>query len=78
MRHIRNAFAHAKLPITFDTPAVADVCADLVRINIFDPAEEPDQDSGLSPRKRFEVVCNETMIRLTSFTGQGPILGRQG
>jgi hypothetical protein len=69
MRHIRNAFAHAKLPITFDAPAVANVCADLVRINIFDPPEEPDQEPRLSPRKRFEVVCNETMIRLTSFTG---------
>lgn len=69
MRHIRNAFAHSKIPITFDTPEVATICADLVRINIFEPAEEPDQEPGLSPRKRFEAICNETMIRLTSFTG---------
>lgn len=69
LRHIRNAFAHAKSPITFATPEVATVCADLVRINIYDPPEEPDQEPNLLPRKRFEVVCNETMIRLSSFTG---------
>lgn len=62
MRQIRNAFAHAKIPITFDTPEVAAVCADLVRINIFDPPEEPDQQTELTPRKRFQVVCNETII----------------
>ena len=48
MRHIRNAFAHSKIPITFDTPEVATI---FVRINIFEPAEEPDQEPGLSPRK---------------------------
>jgi hypothetical protein len=69
LRQIRNAFAHAKIPITFDTPEVAAVCADLVRINIYDPPEEPDQLPDLTPRKRFQVVCNETMIRLLSFTG---------
>ncbi|WP_316174403.1 hypothetical protein [Bradyrhizobium sp. SZCCHNRI1073] len=69
MRPVRNAFAHSKIPITFETPEVATVCADLVRINIFEPAEEPDQEPSLTPRKRLEVVCNETMIRLTSFTG---------
>lgn len=69
MRNVRNACAHAKIPITFKTDEVAAVCADLVRINIFDPEEEPDQDPKLSPRKRFEIVCNETMIRLLSYTG---------
>jgi hypothetical protein len=34
MRHIRNAFAHAKLPITFDTEEVAAACTALVRFNI--------------------------------------------
>ena len=69
MRHIRNAFAHAKIPITFNTPEVAAACADLVRINIFDPPEEPNQLSDLTPRERFKMVCNETMIRLSSYTG---------
>jgi hypothetical protein len=69
MRHIRNAFAHAKIPVTFNTPEVAAVCADLVQINIFDPPEEPDQQPDLTPRKRFQIVCSETMIRLSSYTG---------
>ncbi|WP_316178096.1 MULTISPECIES: hypothetical protein [unclassified Bradyrhizobium] len=69
LRQIRNAFAHAKIPITFDTPEVSAVCADLVRINIYNPPEEPAQLPDLTPRKRFQIVCNETMIRLTSYTG---------
>jgi hypothetical protein len=72
IRHVRNAFAHAKVPITFKTDEVSAVCADLVRINIFDPSEEPDQATGLSARQRFETVCHETMIRLTRWTGHDP------
>jgi hypothetical protein len=69
IRHVRNAFAHAKVPITFKTPVVAAVCSGLVRINIFDPPEEPDQTPEMSARERFEAVCHETMIRLTSYVG---------
>jgi hypothetical protein len=69
IRHVRNAFAHAKVPIMFKTPEVAAVCSGLVRINIFDPPEEPDQIPEMSARERFEVVCHETMSRLTSYTG---------
>jgi hypothetical protein len=72
MRHIRNAFAHAKVPITFETPEVAAVCAGLVRINILDPPEEVDQDPSMSPRSRFTTVCHETMIRLSRYTGFDP------
>jgi hypothetical protein len=43
MRHIRNAFAPAKVPITFDTEEVSDACAGLVRFNIFNPPEDVDQ-----------------------------------
>ena len=50
MRHIRNAFAHAKVPVTFDTEEVADACAELVRFNIFDPPEEVDQAPDMTPR----------------------------
>ena len=69
IRHVRNAFAHAKAPITFKTNEVSTVCADLVRINIFDPPEEPNQAPEMPARERFETVCHETMIRLTSYTG---------
>jgi hypothetical protein len=37
IRQVRNAFAHAKVPINFKTAEVAAVCLDLQRINIFDP-----------------------------------------
>jgi hypothetical protein len=72
IRHVRNAFAHAKVPITFKTPEVSAVCADLVRVNIFDPPEEVDQSPQMPPRDRFETVCHETMVRMMSYTGQDP------
>jgi hypothetical protein len=72
IRHTRNAFAHAKVPIRFDTPEVAAVCADLQRINLFEPPEDVDQASDLSARERFSVVCNETMVRLARYSGHDP------
>jgi hypothetical protein len=68
-RSIRNAFAHAKQPITFETPEVAAVCAELSPINIYDPPRDIESVDGLTPRKKFEAVAAQTMIRLTSFTG---------
>jgi hypothetical protein len=69
IRQVRNAFAHAKVPIIFDTPEVAAVCSDLQRINILDPPEEVDSGPNMSARTRFECVCHEIMVRLTSYTG---------
>lgn len=37
IRHVRNAFAHAKLPIDFRTSEIAAACEDLVRINPMPP-----------------------------------------
>jgi hypothetical protein len=70
IRHIRNAFAHAKVPITFQTPQVAAACGELQRVNIFDPPEEVDQSPQMTPRARFEIVCAETMIRLSTYAGR--------
>jgi hypothetical protein len=72
MRNVRNAFAHAKVPITFKTAEVVNVCAALVRINIFEPPEEVDQTPDMSARDRFKIVCDEIMIRLTRTTGHDP------
>ncbi len=69
IRQVRNAFAHAKVPIIFETPEVAAVCSDLQHINIFDPPEEVDSGPKLPARTRFENVCHEIMVRLTSYTG---------
>jgi hypothetical protein len=62
IRHVRNAFAHAKVPIRFDTPGV----------NLFEPPEDVDQASGLSARDRFSTVCNEMMVRLARYSGHDP------
>jgi hypothetical protein len=69
IRHIRNAFAHAKRPIKFVTPEVAAVCADLEIINIYDPPVVMDQMPDLPARARFENVCGATMLALASLSG---------
>jgi hypothetical protein len=68
IRSVRNAFAHAKVPIKFSTAEVAAICADLQHIEIFDPPEGVDQ-SERPPRVRFESVCAEIMMRFTSYNG---------
>ena len=72
IRHVRNAFAHAKVPLTFKTTEVSAVCADLKRINIFEPPVEVDQAPQMPARERFEAVCNETMLRLARYSGHDP------
>jgi hypothetical protein len=72
IRNVCNAFAHAKVPITFKTQEVSAVCADLKRINIFDPPVEVDQAPQMPARDRFEAVCNETMLRLARYSGHDP------
>lgn len=72
IRNVRNAFAHAKIPITFNTTEVSAVCRDLVLINIFDPPEDIDQLPDLTPRERFGKVVFETMLRLSRYAGHEP------
>lgn len=59
MRHIRNAFAHAKIPVTFDTPEVAAVCFQFTILPILHPRvmrEEPVKEK-LTPRFLFDEVA---------------------
>lgn len=59
MRHIRNAFAHAKIPITFDTPEVAAVCNQFTIMPVLPPKivrKDPDK-SKLAPRQLFEEIA---------------------
>lgn len=72
IRNVRNAFAHAKIPIKFDTPEVVAVCAGMQRINIFEPPEPVDQRPDLSARERFTYVVQETMLRLARYSGHDP------
>lgn len=59
MRHIRNAFAHAKIPVTFDTPEVAAVCAQFEVLPVLHPRvmrQEPLKEK-LTPRLLFDEVA---------------------
>jgi hypothetical protein len=60
MRHIRNAFAHAKMPITFDTPEVRAVCNLLTILPVLLPAvvRKPPDKERLTSRVLFEETAN--------------------
>jgi hypothetical protein len=67
IRKVRNAFAHAKQPIRFDTAEVADICADLERIRPVPPhvvKSDYLSKEGLSPRQLFQNVCDVTAHNL--------------
>jgi hypothetical protein len=71
VRSLRNAFAHAKIPITFETPEIVAVCAGFKRINIFDPPEAPGE-LPKTAREQFSYVVHETMLRLARNAGHDP------
>jgi hypothetical protein len=68
IRAIRNAFAHAVIPITFATAAVSDVCKMLVMPEILPPRAIKSSTGELvgamppdpSPRTQFQKVCEAT------------------
>jgi hypothetical protein len=74
IRLVRNAPAHAKIPIAFDTPEVAAMCADLKMV---DPMEQgidmAPQQVGLLPRSLFAIVCNHTSFLLYKYS-LGPLI----
>jgi hypothetical protein len=55
-RHIRNAFAHAKIPLTFDTPEVKAVCDLFVPLAVLPPSSG-NPPSPYTPRQQFENVA---------------------
>jgi len=57
LRGIRNAFAHAMLPVTFDEPLIAEECRKLDPARLTSGQYKPEENS---PRERFTVVS--TMI----------------
>lgn len=60
IRHIRNAFAHSKIPINFATPEVRAACGVLTILapvpphTVKDPAIDPNAFEG---RERYQDVC---------------------
>lgn len=69
VRHVRNAFAHAKRPIKFTTPEVSVMCMDLMHISLTVPGEPTPTVKGANPRKTFDAVCASMMMRLATYTG---------
>jgi hypothetical protein len=67
IRHVRNAFAHAKLPIDFQTSQIASICEDLVRINPMPPHGQLDKE-GYSARALFSDVCAITQTQLFHYS----------
>jgi hypothetical protein len=68
IKAIRNAFAHAVVPITFQTKEVADVCDLLVMPEILTPRAVNGETGEIvgamppdpTPRIRFQKVCEAT------------------
>jgi hypothetical protein len=64
IRFVRNAFAHATIPISFDTPEVKAVCDLMTMPEILPPriVGETGRPKGILPdfpptRKRFQAIC---------------------
>lgn len=74
IRHLRNAFAHVRKPLTFDTPQVADVCKNLWLPDIHTIAMYPKTFSGgdptvsdmSKPRSRYLTTCHTIAVSLFS------------
>lgn len=57
MRHLRNAFAHAKIPLTFETPEVVDVCKLFQLMPVLPPHVVGERKANLAPRELFEEIA---------------------
>lgn len=75
IRTIRNAFAHAMIPLSFETPQIAKACAALaIPMELFGSLVPPSpQTEKLIGRKRFKHVCETISSNLLSHTFAGPV-----
>lgn len=78
IRRIRNAFAHVKIPITFDTEQVRNACALLALQKLNPPvlsmSSKPSRevDEAMPGRLRYLVVCENTSFNLIRWLMAGP------
>jgi len=73
IQHIRNAFAHAKRPIDFDTKEVAALCADLTLLTSLPPyTNRDDEKAALTSRLIFADACT-TLTWLLYYYATGPL-----
>ena len=75
IKHIRNAFAHAQIPIDFYTPEIVAVCKLLPIIDGSDYSQEQlELSKGFAPaRWHFQVVCADLAWNLLTKNLVGPI-----
>jgi hypothetical protein len=70
IRHVRNAFAHAKIPIDFETVEVARACEELHMIDPTAPHSTQEYINVFEgARPLFMDICASTMLMLCAFTG---------
>ena len=67
IRTVRNAFAHAKIPIKFETPQVKNACAHLHIPTLLPPHTVRPPQERIEGRKRFQTVCNDVAHNLNVF-----------
>jgi hypothetical protein len=69
IRRVRNAFAHSKLPIDFQTVQIAQVFDFLTAPKLLPPHTVQKQDAASHVgRKRFQTVCNAIAHNLLMFS----------
>jgi hypothetical protein len=75
IRSVRNAFAHSKIPITFETKEVSAACQllekpDLVSLGEFltsDVVFEHDWERSTTTRMKFMTICNIMATNLARY-----------
>lgn len=75
IRHVRNAFAHAKLPINFQTAQIATICLDLVRVNPLPPHGVLEKEE-YGARALFSDVCAIIQTQLFHYSTMSSITMR--
>jgi hypothetical protein len=71
IRTVRNAFAHAKIPIKFETAEVKEACSHLIIPKLLAPHVMRGPQDHLEGRKRFQRVCNDVAHNLLVFSTKG-------
>jgi hypothetical protein len=71
IRTVRNAFAHAKIPIKFETEQVKRACLRLRIPKLLPPHTIREPPRNLDARRTFQTVCNDTVHNLVVFASGG-------
>ena len=69
VKHVRNTFAHASVPIDFQTPEIAAACNTLQL-----PSQDPQRYRKVllfsTPREKFTTICEVTGTALFNYASQ--------